>query len=336
MSNFQTLGKVDGTLNGTAPAIFLASTTDSYAAITAAGYLNDINKKIKANDKFLINYLDASTFPLNVGESSIFTELKVQYDPVLNNWNLIPLNAGLNGFGIIGQLGVHSALYTNAGGSATTTLSDTRINANSIVLARWKSSANAVVVETVLAGNGTLTVVSTGDPGASVLEYIVVIPSVLLQNSGVHATQYNNAGGSTTIVITDPLITATSVVNSNFASQANASKIDTVLPGAGILTIVCSANPGVSVISYVSVTPSVSLTADGMYGASYTNAGGSATTTITDTNISANSIVTADWASQANAVNIEKVTPSSNTLTILSSGDPGASVLNYIATPVAE
>ena len=336
MSNFQTLGAVDGTINGTAPTLFVASTTDNYATITAPGYLNDIAKKIKQNDIMFINFSDASVFPLYTGESSIFTELKVQYDPVLGNWNLITSNGNLNGLSAIAQAGVHSALYTNAGGSATTVLTDTRINANSIVLARWKSSANAVTVEKVTPTAGGLTVLSSGDPGASVLEYISIVPSVMLQNSGVHATQYNNAGGSATLVITDPLITAASIVNANTISSANAVNIDTVLPGAGILTIKFSADPGLSVIAYVSVTPSVALTALGVYGAAYTNAGGSATTTITDANILSTSIVTANWASQANASVIEKVTATAGTLTVLSSADPGASVLNYIATPVAE
>jgi hypothetical protein len=332
MSNFSSLAEITGTLNGTAPSIFCGSTPDSFAAITAPGYLNDINKKIKANDRFYINYADASVFPLNTGEASVLADLKVAYDPVLGNWNLIPLSTVNSGTPIF-NYGYHAATYSYAGGAASFTFTDSRVSASSIVIARFQSSANAVVVETVLAGNGQVTITASGNPGASVVEYFSISPSVLLQNSGVHATQYVNAGGSTTITIADPLITASSVVNANFASQANASKIDTVAASAGTLTIVVSANPGASVISYVAVTPSASLATLGVYSAQYTNAGGSATTSITDANITASSVVTADWASQANAVNIEKVTPSAGTLTILSSGDPGASVLSYVATP---
>ena len=333
MSNFQSLDLVTETLIGSAPSLFSGVTTDSLATIMAAGYLNDIAKKIKANDQFNVNYLDNSSFPLSTGESSVYQEFSVQYDPTLGNWNLIPSAAPQSA---IAALGVHSVNYSNAGGSATTVITDPAITPNSVVLARWRSSTNSVIIKTVLPGNGTLTIVSTGDPGASTLDYIDILPSVALQNAGVYAAQYSNAGGSATITIANANLTAAMIANANFVSQANAVEIKTVIAGAGTLTIVCTGDPGVSVLAYTAMTVSSALTTAGLYGAAYTNAGGSATTTITDANITAMSIVIADWASQANAVEIYKVTPTASTLTILSSGDPGASVLNYIATPTQE
>ena len=237
---------------------------------------------------------------------------------------------------VLASLGVHSALFTNAGGSATTTITDARIAGTNKILARWKSSANAVGVEKVTAANGSFTVLSSGDPGASVLEYIAITPSTLLLNSGVEATKYSYAGGAASFTITDPAVVATDVINGNFSVSANAVLVQKVTAGAGIITVLCSADPGVSVFDYVSVAPSVALTANGLYAAQGANAGGSATTAITDANILSTSIVSANWNSSANAVNIQKVTATAGTLTILSSGDPGASVLSYIATPVAE
>lgn len=333
MSNFQTFGAVTEGLEGSAPARFIASTVDNLAAMLVPGYLNDKSKIVKANDIIDVCYADTSTFPLNTGEAALFASFAVQYDPTLGNWNMILKTSSITG---IAAYGVHSATYSNAGGSATTTVNDSSITINSIVLARWKSSANPVVVQTVAPGNGSFVVVSSGNPGASVLEYISILPSVALQNAGAIAAQYSYAGGATTITIANPLITAGMVVNANFVSQTNAAKIDTVIATAGVITIVVNTNPGISVIAYSAVLPSSPLTTLGLYGATYANAGGSATTTITDANITASSIVVADWASQANAVQIEKVTPSASTLTILSSGDPGASVLNYVATPLVE
>ncbi len=333
MSNFSSLDLVTETLIGTAPSRFSGSTPDSYASLISAGYLNDINRKVKANDIFDVNYADTSSFPLNVGEAALFGAFRVQYDPVLGNWNLIPTLATLTG---IAAYGVRSASFSYAGGSATVVISDSSVTPNSVIIARWQSSANAVIIKTVLPGNGSFTVVSSADPGASVLEYISVLPSVLLQNQGVFASKYSNAGGSATITISNPSITASMIVMANFASQANSSEIKSVTASNGAITIVSTANPGVSVIEYLAVLPSSALTALGLYGAQYSNAGGSATTTISDANITAASIVVADWSSQANAVEIEKVTPSAGTLTILSSADPGASILNYAATPAAE
>lgn len=334
-SPFETIGIVSDGITGTAPTLYVASTTSTLAQILAAGFGNPLFKFIKANDIFFINYLDTSVFPLDTGEASIYGEFIVQYDPTLNNYNFILRSAMVTG---IAALGVHSATYSNAGGSATTTITDPAINPNSVVIARWQSSANAVIIKTVLPANGTLTVVSSADPGVSVLEYFSILPSVALQNAGVYAAQYSYAdtGATGTIVIANPLITAGMVVTANFLSQTNSAEVKTAIAGAGTITIVATADPGVSVIEYVAALPSSALTTLGFYAATYTNAGGSATTTITDATITSTSIVVADWASQTNAVEIEKVTPGSGSLVILSSGDPGASVLNYQATPVKE
>jgi hypothetical protein len=333
MSNFQTFGAVTEGLEGSAPARFIASTTDSYATLIAAGYLNDISKKIKANDTIDINYLDASAFPLNVGESSVFASFRVQYDPSLGNWNLIPANPQSN---IISSLGLHSSLYSNAGGSATLVISDPLINPNSVVQLRIKSSANSVAVEKVLPGNGQVTVLFSGDPGASVISYISFLPSLALQNVGLYGAQYSYAGGSATLVIYNANITASMIGDANLVSSANAVKVLSVLAAAGTLTIVFSSDPGVSVVSYMAVLPSTALSNDGLYSAQYSNAGGSATITITDANILAGSVVVADFASQANAVYIEKVTASAGSLVILANADPGVSVVNYSATPAQE
>lgn len=333
MSNFSSLTLVSETLVGTAPSVFSGSTPDSLATILAAGYLNDIYRQVKANDIFEINYADTSLFPLNTGEASIYSRFRVQYDPVANNWNLIQTSVPQS---IIAALGVHSASYNNGGGSATTTITDSEVSPNSVVIARWKSSANSVQVETVLPGSGVLTVVSSADPGVSVLEYIVILPSVALQNAGAIAGKYSYAGGSATIVIPAANVTAGMNVNVNFQSQANAAYVLTAVAGAGIITIVANTNPGVSVIEYQAVLASSTLTADGLYSASYSNAGGSATITITDANILATSIVTADFASQANTASIYKVTASAGSLVILASANPGVSVVTYNATPLAE
>ncbi len=283
MSNFGSFGLVTDGLPGTAPQAFVASTPDSYALITAPGYMNDQSHRIKANDKVAVNYNDTSAFPLNIGESAILVDLIVQFDPTSGDYSLVPPAAASND--VISSLGVHSAVYNNAGGSATVTFSDASITPSSIVIARWKSSDNDVIVETVLAGNGTLTVVSNTDPGASVLEYISAIPSVALQTAGVIAAKATVTGATTTIVISNPLITSTSVVNANFISQTNAAVILTVTPAAGTITIVTDTAAGASTVAYQASTPSSALTADGFYSAQYINAGGSSTTTISDANI---------------------------------------------------
>jgi hypothetical protein len=93
MSNFSSIGQISEGLQGTAPNIFVASTEDSLGTITGTGYLNDLSAKIKLNDVFYINYDDASTFPLNTGESSTLGEFRVTYSAP--NWGLTSVLTGL-------------------------------------------------------------------------------------------------------------------------------------------------------------------------------------------------------------------------------------------------
>lgn len=61
----------------------------------------------------------------------------------------------------------------------------------------------------------------------------------------------------------------------------------------------------------------------------HTEAGGSATVTITATGAAATDLAFVAIQSSANAVEIQKITPTANTITVLCSGDPGASVFAW-------
>ena len=63
--------------------------------------------------------------------------------------------------------------------------------------------------------------------------------------------------------------------------------------------------------------------------------GGSATVTITVTGLLSTDLPFCQIGASANAVNVQKVTATANTLTILCSADPGASTLNYQALRAA-
>lgn len=80
----------------------------------------------------------------------------------------------------------------------------------------------------------------------------------------------------------------------------------------------------------------VSLRSAGLHAATAVGAGGSATVVISDSAITTSSIVVASIQASANAVNIQKVTPTAGTLTILCSGDPGANTMAYHATAGAQ
>ncbi len=63
-------------------------------------------------------------------------------------------------------------------------------------------------------------------------------------------------------------------------------------------------------------------------------AGGAAAQVVNDAFVTAASNIVACWNTSTNAVSIQKVTPGVGSFTVLSSGDPGASTLNYIVTKV--
>ncbi|HWY36811.1 MAG TPA: hypothetical protein VNX68_19350 [Nitrosopumilaceae archaeon] len=61
-----------------------------------------------------------------------------------------------------------------AGGSASQTVTDAFCTTTSTVVANWNTSANPVSIEKVTPGNGSFVVLSSGDPGASTLGYIIM------------------------------------------------------------------------------------------------------------------------------------------------------------------
>ena len=61
-----------------------------------------------------------------------------------------------------------------AGGAASQVVTDAFCTALSTVVANWNTSANAVSIQKVTPGAGSFTVLSSGDPGASTLGYVIM------------------------------------------------------------------------------------------------------------------------------------------------------------------
>ncbi len=108
---------------------------------------------------------------------------------------------------------------------------------------------------------------------------------------------------------------------------------DATMANTGALTVVANAITTTKIID-TAVTKAklaTSLQPAGVikYAAKSTQAGGSATVTITATGTAATDLAFVNIESSANAVTIQKVTPSVDTITVLCSGDPGASVFSW-------
>lgn len=174
MSNFLSLAQVNTGLNGTAPTVWSATTDDNLAAITTAGYVADITTA------------DPAT-PNPVGKLKPFDIMFITYDvdgtEAVQAFVVTATSSGsLVAFSSLGstlaQFGVYANRSTGAGGSATVTITDANVSAGSIVLAQFQKSANAVTVQKVTAGAGSITVLCSADPGANTMNYIVMPDNV--------------------------------------------------------------------------------------------------------------------------------------------------------------
>lgn len=127
----------------------------------------------------------------------------------------------------------------------------------------------------------------------------------------------------------------------------NASNIATGVPMSGDATIVASgaltiANNAITTAKILNANVTLAKLAAGItpshvikFAGKDVSAGGSATVTITATGVAATDIVFAQIQASANAVTVQKVTPTTNTITVLCSGDPGAVTMSYEALRAA-
>lgn len=296
---------------------------------TTTGNLEDLGYLPSNASKTRVVMANAATVP---GDIAVFSDVNGTVED--SGITAASVAALLAGGGGVASSSVRSETYPSTGATATTVISDAAISASSVVIARFISSANVVTVQTVLPGSGTATVTTDTAPGASVIEYISFTPSAALLEAGVVVGKGSYGGGSATFVISDANITAGMVVTTNFESQVTPSKVYTALAGAGTITFVCSANPGVCVIDYAAMLPG-DIAPLSLHAENYSYAGGFASIAISDPSITAASIVTAEFKSQSVVALIQKVTPSAGLLTVLASIDPGPSVVAYIATAAA-
>lgn len=75
-----------------------------------------------------------------------------------------------------------------------------------------------------------------------------------LTNLGIHSAKAVGAGGSASVTITDARIAAANVVVASIQASINAVTIQKVTPGAGSMTVLCSADPGANTISYIAIS----------------------------------------------------------------------------------
>jgi hypothetical protein len=184
MSGISFINRVTGATNN----IVYLETTDTIATATASSYITAQTANITAlndgawtweiNDCIMLSASDGigwcsidSTF----ATLSIFSALTVNavtHSGALVAGNLVKASAA----GVIVDQGFAMksvAKAAVAGGAAAQTVTDAFCTSGSMVTASWNDTTNAVNIQTVAAGNGSFVVTSSGDPGASHLNYII-------------------------------------------------------------------------------------------------------------------------------------------------------------------
>lgn len=330
MSNFQTFALITEGNTSTAPSEFIASTIDSFVQITTPGYLNDLKEKIKANDLITINYEDTSVFPLNTGESSVLTRLTVTYNPGTENYSLVQPVFNKNGLTLLEDYGFHNAALGTTGGGATTTYIDSLVNRNTSVFAQFSAYTVPSSVDIVTPADGSFSTEGDVAPGVSTLTYFSITPSALLESKGIHVSQYTYAGGSATFVVTDPLITTNSVMLANFVDSDTVVRILTVAPHNGSFTVVCSANPGEAILSYIASARDGANTIPHLHVSSQTNAGAGASITLNDAEVLTTSLVIGCFSSVTTPASINRALAGTGTISFGASAAPGPCAIQYI------
>lgn len=143
-----------------------------------------------------------------------------------------------------------------------------------------------------------------------------------------------NAGLSTTLSNGNVFVGNASNVATGVAMSGDATIVanGTLTIAANAITTAKILNANVTLAKLAAgITPSHIV----KFAGKDVSAGGSATVVITATGVAATDIVFAQIQASANAVNVQKVTPTTNTITVLCSGDPGAATISYEALRAA-
>ena len=138
----------------------------------------------------------------------------------------------------------------------------------------------------------------------------------------------------TTVKILDDNVTTAKILDDNITT---AKILDANITTAKILDAnVTTAKILDANVTLAKLATGITPTSVPKYEGKESNGGGSATVAITVTGVAATDVVFAQLEASTNAVNVQKVTPTTDTITVIFSGDPGAAtIISYLALRTA-
>jgi len=168
MSTFDTFSNVSQALVGTAPAIFVATTPDVLGTVTASGYLTDLcvtdgnAAPLKTGDIIFLNYDSDGTPGWTAGYVT---------NPSTGVYNFVQGIQGVVPGLLLAKKVVNGASF--AGGAAAQTITDAAILTTDVVMVSTNTSANAVSLQKIVPGAGSIALTFSADPGAGTCDYVV-------------------------------------------------------------------------------------------------------------------------------------------------------------------
>ncbi len=331
---------------GIVPRIIYIDTSDTFATVTTAGYLNAQVKNglsISQEDTALVHTSDERNQWLNVAITGVSPNLVYSLVvPAAAGGGIFAGNvqAGSNGVAgafisypatvLSGNLNLHATaspgnfntIITNAavGQNTTFTFPDPGVAAANVILTQSAGT------QTIATGNLALTL---GNVTAGSAGHLGTLTSFGAATGGANdkfVIAGVTTGGNFTTTLSNGTQGQTTVLT--LADAGNA--VGRVLVGA-------SATPFTANHSLVA-TNTTGLVGDAGYQmktvAQAAVAGGAAAQTVVDAFCTATSCVVACWNDTTNAVSIQKVAAGVGSFIVTSSADPGASHISYIITKV--
>lgn len=245
------------------PSLIYILTDDTYAEVTATGYLT--NAKAQGNS-FSNNQM---ALVYTTDEGPVWTKVVITYSgaSVLNTViSLVQISSP--GDVILPTIANNIIVATDTVGTLANTTA-TAVNrgslqaglsgdAGSLISFPATGSNGSLIISALNAGGafnttirnsimGQSTVYSLGDIGASTGGVVVSTAPVLMKVAPDAAA----AGGAAAQSFSDAFVTATSVVNGHWVTQANPGSIVTIVPGVGSFVVTSTADIGVGTFSYV-------------------------------------------------------------------------------------
>jgi hypothetical protein len=247
----------------TLPNLIYILTDDTYAEVTATGYLT--SSKAQGNSfannqmalvyttdegpvwlKVVITYSGASVLNTVVSLVEISSPGSVAL-PTITNHLMVSTNTSGDLANLTGTAINNGSLQAGLSGTAGSLISYPATASKGALIVSGVANTGNTNVTISNAAHGQATVYSIGDIGASTGGLVAATSAISMKSVAAAAA----AGGAAAQSFTDAFCTSGSVVIGNWVAQTNAASVLKIVPGTGSFVVTSSADAGVGTFSYI-------------------------------------------------------------------------------------